>query len=122
MLDISESRGCRSSSTLYTMYATQILAAARALPKPAPLATPSGAAFTLVRQILKERPKHFHEIMQDGVAAVDLPAGEQAAEQAGPSTPVKGKGKKAAPVVNDGKPGRKDGLEVPSGHPFISGT
>ncbi|BEI85460.1 hypothetical protein CcaverHIS002_0508610 [Cutaneotrichosporon cavernicola] len=75
--------------------------------KPTPLPTPSGEAFALVRRMLQERPRHFREILADGIAT-STPEGEEK-PVAYKMKKVKGKGKdEVEPVA------------VPEGHPFLS--
>ncbi|WOO81110.1 uncharacterized protein LOC62_03G004640 [Vanrija pseudolonga] len=74
---------------------------------PATLPVPSAAAFALVRDLLAQRPRHFREILLDGVgakltAANVYPAGAR----------MKGKGKA---VVEE------SAVEIPKEHPFVSG-
>lgn len=83
-------------------------------------APPTGAAFALVRQLLSERPRHFQELLHDGIKALggetkrtsaDVPApGEAAAKSS-----KKGKSKGKAVVQDFTNP-------VPEGHPFVSGA
>ncbi|GMK55277.1 hypothetical protein CspeluHIS016_0203330 [Cutaneotrichosporon spelunceum] len=77
--------------------------------KPSPLPTPSGEAFAIVRRMLQERPRHFREILADGIAS-STPEGEEK-PVAYKMKKVKGKGKaEVEPIV------------VPEGHPFLSGA
>ncbi|CAK9781094.1 hypothetical protein CC85DRAFT_282545 [Cutaneotrichosporon oleaginosum] len=72
-------------------------------------AHPTGEAFAIVRRMLQERPRHFREILADGIAST-TPEGDD--------KPVaykmkKSKGKGKAEV---------ESIAVPEGHPFMSGT
>lgn len=96
---------------------------------PLKMAPPTGEAFKLVREILRERPKHFHEIVHDGIKAFAVP-GAKVESEAGPSTEAAPLSKKKGQsnAARRGQkavvpfPPRKDGAEIPEGHPFVSGT
>ncbi|KAL7421961.1 hypothetical protein Q5752_003733 [Cryptotrichosporon argae] len=81
---------------------------------------PSAEAFALVRRLLTDRPRHFRELVADGVAATHADAGTSAGAGAGvgglAAAAVKGKGKARAGRDEAGA------SSVPDGHPFVSGT
>jgi hypothetical protein len=78
-------------------------------PTPSPMPHPSGEAFAIVRRMLQERPRHFREILADGIAST-TPEGED--------KPVAYKMKKTR---GKGK-AEVESIVVPEGHPFMSGT
>lgn len=83
--------------------------------KPAMSSPSLPAAFRIVRQLLQQGPRPFHEILREGVAAVPSSSAQPAAGVAGAvATAVKGKGKKGAAVQ------ASKTTVVPSDHPFIS--
>lgn len=74
---------------------------------PEPLAPPTGEAFALVRRILAERPRHFREILADGIA-LDI---EEDGEKPQAYKMKKTKGKAKAEV---------EPIPVPENHPWVS--
>ncbi|TXT08959.1 hypothetical protein VHUM_02433 [Vanrija humicola] len=80
---------------------------ARNAPPPAPV--PTAAAFALVRDLLADRPRHFREILLDGVGAKQTIAAVYPA-----SARLKGKAKA---VVED-----VGAVDIPKEHPFVSST
>lgn len=77
---------------------------------PATLPVPSAAAFSLVRDLLAQRPRHFRELLIDGVGAQITPANVY---PAGARMKAKGKGKAVIEEV---------AVDVPKEHPFVSGS
>lgn len=78
---------------------------------------PTGAAFALVRQLLQERPRHFQELLHDGIKALGGPT-----ERSSTDVPAAGE---AANKVNKKKKSKDvEAVEnpVPEGHPFVSGA
>lgn len=70
---------------------------------------PTGEAFALVRQLLRDRPRHFREILADGVAG---------SAQEGEEKPVAFKMKK----IKGKAKAEVEPISVPKGHPFVSST
>lgn len=82
---------------------------------------PSGAAFALVKQLLAERPRHFQEILHDGIVALggqttrssaDVPAPGEESLKTKKGKKSKAKSVQLAEATNP----------VPEGHPFVSGA
>lgn len=77
---------------------------------PAPQPAPSGEAFALVRRMLQERPRHFREILADGIA-LSATGDENPKPVAYKMKKMKGKAKAEV-----------EPIAVPEGHPFVSAT
>ena len=81
--------------------------------------SPLPSAFRLVRQILQTQPRHFQDLLQQGinVHASEIETENGNGSSSSPSTPVRvtiprtSKGRK---MVDDNLP------KVPEGHPFVS--
>ncbi|KAK4689288.1 hypothetical protein P7C73_g824, partial [Tremellales sp. Uapishka_1] len=88
-------------------------------------------AFKLVRQLLAERPRHFHELIKDGVAAYGATTAStsQAVEAApavleGERGKGKGRGRRGSSSerVSPAKQAAQAKRAVPEGHPFVSAS
>jgi len=84
----------------------------------AQLNAPLPPAFRLVRQILSEQPRHFQEILKEGVA-IHKPQDGASSPSSSVSTASSSSSSRNVPTPK-GKRGEKAVVKVPDGHPFVS--